>query len=131
MEKPNLSGYTIEELDALIDYIAEERYSLFNAQAQINTIELKTRYEGQWLISEDNPRKLVYVKEVLGSRSAIVLYFKRSEADYEVTTEGWDPEAFERWQIVDADEAGDWIADFMTKMGKFIEETICQNSTSL
>lgn len=122
MDKINLKDFTLEELNELERRIGEERYSLLKCEKSIKFIELKTKYEGQWLIANDCD--MVYVKEISDSYlgNVTVLRFVDWGDEFYVALDFMSLPELDEYVFLDADEVFTRLNSFMESLLKFIRE---------
>ena len=123
------SKYTLDELSAIEHKILEEQTARRKAQEDIDLIELKTKYEHQWISLNDYPDSLYYVDSVESVYTFNCTKFTRREVNwfeerqpaYSISLKCELRGKVKDANLVDADEAGKWVADFKKEINNFID----------
>ena len=116
-------------LDAIEHKILKEQTIRRKAQEDVDLIELKIKYEHQWIILNNYPDNLYYVNSVDSVYAFNCTKFARREVDwfeegkpdYSISFKCEIRGKVKDITLVDADEAGKWIADFKKEINNLID----------
>ena len=129
----NPSEYTEEELKSISQSISDELYNIRVNNEKIKEIELKTKYEHQWI---EDCGDLYYIIEIESSYKFKYLYFCKdvprnllyTNTNFEVGIGNgcgeFEDNFTNNFHILDADEAGARIVKFKEELNEFIEEVL-------
>ena len=127
--------YTLDQLREIARRISSETFKREKDQENIDLIDLKTKYEHQWVcFIEDTPTEIFYIKEIdttyhanvirlsLDSNDLFNLFDVKKRYLYSIGDYSFrGTDMFDHAHIMDADEAGMWITDFKQIVLDFID----------